>query len=245
MASSEARHGENEIRAFRIFANAANLTIIPASIEKRRPPEPDILCCLTNGSKVAFELVEIVDPKNAAFLGTAPRLAALIEKAYQDMPQILRQRFDTRFENSPLSFEFRIGASRNLIEAGLPAIMAEIANQSSNDDREWVFSSPVTKLLISVRRRGRVDVSGRPSFNVAGEFAHTDLVIERVLAKISKTFQTDYPIELLAYFGGLGWNMPINWIEPLRAALVFNGLGPFRRIWILGHSNIDFVFPEE
>jgi hypothetical protein len=244
MASPEGRHGEKEIRVFRTFATEANLGIIPASIEKRHPPEPDILCRLTDGSKLAFELVEIVDPKNAAFLGSAPRLAALIEKAYQDMPHNLRLRFDSKFVNSTLSFEFQMGASRNLIEARLPSIMAELANQPSGNDREWVFSSRVSKILVSVRRRGRVEVSGRPSFNLAGEFAHDDLVVERVLAKISKTFRTDYPVELLAYFDVLGWNKPIGWIEPLRAALVSVGLGPFRRVWIVEQSRIDFVFPQ-
>ncbi len=38
------------------------------SIQKRDPPEPDILCRLDDGNYVAFELVEICHPENIALL---------------------------------------------------------------------------------------------------------------------------------------------------------------------------------
>ena len=41
------------------------------SVEKRSPPEPDILCTLQSEGTVAFELVEMCDPQLAKSIATA------------------------------------------------------------------------------------------------------------------------------------------------------------------------------
>jgi|SRR6516165_6562975 hypothetical protein len=204
MHNRQVRHEEKELRAFKAFAGTVDLGIVMNSIQKRDPPEPDILCRLENGSHVAFELVEILNPRNAAFVGGAPRLSALIEDAYNQMPPDLKQKFDARFVNSPISFRFQASASQNLIKSRLPTIMAEIANQNTDDDQNWEFSDGVRKVLASARRRGRVDVSGRPSFNIAGEFSPEDDVVRLILGKMSKTYQSDHPIELPMLNRGAG-----------------------------------------
>ena len=63
---------EDEIRAFRHFLQKADINIDPDSIVKRQPPEPDILCRLADGSRLAFELVELVNRKNVAGFEAAP-----------------------------------------------------------------------------------------------------------------------------------------------------------------------------
>jgi hypothetical protein len=68
---SRGKQDENEVRAFQDFVAQARLPVVPESVQKRDPPEPDILCRLKNGEQLAFELVEICHPKNAAFLGGA------------------------------------------------------------------------------------------------------------------------------------------------------------------------------
>lgn len=243
MKKSKGKQDENEVRAFKDFVAQARLPVIPESIQKRDPPEPDILCRLENGKQLAFELVEICHPKNAAFFGGSFSLASLIEKTYQNLPTEIKARFDERFVNMPLSFEFRSEASRNQIGARLRGILNELADQVSSKDEDWVFSNNTRKVLLSVRNRGRVDTAGRPSFNLAGSFAPDDVVVERVISKLRKTYETPHPVELVAYFGGRAWGHSRKWIQPLQNAVSSTGLGPFRRIWVLGWSEIEFVFP--
>jgi hypothetical protein len=50
-----------ERSVFRDFAEAARLPLVRGSIESRPPPEPDILCTVEGGTRVAFELVCLVD----------------------------------------------------------------------------------------------------------------------------------------------------------------------------------------
>jgi len=59
-----------ERRKFRAAAELAGLQIVLRSIRSRRHPEPDILCTLRNGERVAFELVELVDPDIARIEST-------------------------------------------------------------------------------------------------------------------------------------------------------------------------------
>jgi hypothetical protein len=63
--ASERKKGEAEVALFLRFLDASNLPIDRSSIEKRPPPEPDILCAHQTEGKIAFELVELCDPRLA------------------------------------------------------------------------------------------------------------------------------------------------------------------------------------
>lgn len=63
--ASEHVKGETEVAVFMRFLEASQLPIDPGSIEKRSPPEPDILCTHRLEGAVAFELVEMCDPRFA------------------------------------------------------------------------------------------------------------------------------------------------------------------------------------
>ena len=54
--SNEAKKSKVELDVFQEFTERSGLNIIPNSIEKRNPPEPDILCRISDGETVAFEL---------------------------------------------------------------------------------------------------------------------------------------------------------------------------------------------
>ena len=62
---SERDKGDDEIDAFLRFVKAANLSIDVSTIEKRNPPEPDLRCVHEVDGAIAFELVELCDPKMA------------------------------------------------------------------------------------------------------------------------------------------------------------------------------------
>jgi len=55
--ASELVKGETEVAVFLRFLEASHLPIYWNSLEKRFPPEPDILCAHQSEGVVAFELV--------------------------------------------------------------------------------------------------------------------------------------------------------------------------------------------
>jgi hypothetical protein len=60
MTKEEAKAAE-EYAVFQAFAAAARLSVVAGSVRSRRPPEPDIVCDLSGGERVAFELVGLED----------------------------------------------------------------------------------------------------------------------------------------------------------------------------------------
>lgn len=68
--------GEIELLFFRRFARLSGLPLDAANAEKRRPPEPDILCKHEGEGLVAFELVEICDPRLAQMITSAQKAQA-------------------------------------------------------------------------------------------------------------------------------------------------------------------------
>jgi hypothetical protein len=87
MASENAK-GETEVAVFLRFLDASQLPINRDSVEKRSPPEPDILCTHQSEGALAFELVEMCDPRFArsiakasdGYLRTSDSSASIISK---------------------------------------------------------------------------------------------------------------------------------------------------------------------
>ena len=73
---TDAEKGEIELEFFRRFAALVDLPLDANSAEKRPPPEPDILCKHEQEGYIAFELVEICDPKLAQIITDAAKSAA-------------------------------------------------------------------------------------------------------------------------------------------------------------------------
>jgi hypothetical protein len=69
--ASELAKGEMEVAVFLRFLEASHLPIDRNSVEKRSPPEPDILCTHQPGGTVAFELVEMCDSRVASSIAKA------------------------------------------------------------------------------------------------------------------------------------------------------------------------------
>jgi hypothetical protein len=69
--ASELAKGKIEVAVFLRFLDASHSPLDRNSVEKRSPPEPDILCTHHSEGAVAFELVEMCDPQLARSLATA------------------------------------------------------------------------------------------------------------------------------------------------------------------------------
>jgi hypothetical protein len=65
VARSEAHKAIHELRVFEYFLELRHLPFTPRAVEKRSPPEPDLLCTFHDGESVAFELAELCDPEIA------------------------------------------------------------------------------------------------------------------------------------------------------------------------------------
>ena len=69
--ASEHIKGKIEINIFLRFLAVSQLPISAASVEKRSPPAPDILCRHQSEGQIAFELVEMCDSNLARSIAAA------------------------------------------------------------------------------------------------------------------------------------------------------------------------------
>ena len=65
MLYDDEQKSKREFRVFQEFTERSGLAIDPDSIEKRNPPEPDMLCRVSGEGYVAFELKELCDEEIA------------------------------------------------------------------------------------------------------------------------------------------------------------------------------------
>src|SRR5438093_7395810 len=89
------------------FAKACRLAIQLDSIEKREPPEPDILCKIAREGTVAFEMVELIDQGLAQQIYESIRLQQLLEDTYQNLPTRARTAIEERFKNALVYVTFQ------------------------------------------------------------------------------------------------------------------------------------------
>jgi hypothetical protein len=146
---SEDTKGIRELEIFQDFVKRSALRIDPDSVEKRKPPEPDILCKHFDEGIIAFELVELCDPALAA-----------------------------RLNDTSLELEF-------------------------------VYTSD-------------------PSLNI-------------IRRKRTRSYQTEYPIELLCYTDGRIVTPDDVIIPTIRPYFECNP-GEFRRVWFRGDSTVEIVY---
>jgi hypothetical protein len=136
--ASEGEKGKAEVAIFLRFLEASEFPIDRSSIEKRTPPEPDILCTHRIEGKIAFELVELCDPRlakaiaelNDSYLRTSDPSALIISKK-------LRKKYQT---NAPIELlcytAGRIVTPDNVI---LPTIKPYLRSWRHTFRRAWLL----------------------------------------------------------------------------------------------------------
>ena len=191
---------------------------------------------------MAFELVEICNPANARFMFSAQRIHNAIMDAYNGLDAPSRNSFERRFVNRPLRFYFRPEASLVRIKTILPALLIELLSATPTNDEFVSFSPTVAGAVIKVCFAGRLNDPGAVNFNLGGSFDPT-VPMAAFSSKLSKFYETDCPIELLAHFGGLAWGHDRQYLNALVKLLRERGLGPFRRVWVLDWEGLALEFP--
>jgi hypothetical protein len=232
---------ETEIAIFIRFVELAKLDILPESVEKRQPPEPDIRCRYASADAVAFEMVEVCNPKNSRFMFNAKPIHNALLAAHTSLPSDARAAFTRRFGARPMRFYFKPEASVALIRGVLPRLLTELSKAAPFENECARFSPRVSRAVDKVVFAGRYNDTD-VNFNLGGHY-DSWVPLEAIEAKLERTYITDSPVELLAHFGANAWGSDESFRERVSALLQTRGLGPFRRIWLMEWEGIGLVYP--
>lgn len=97
---SEQSKGINEIALFSAFVTAADLPYDLSTVEKRVPPQPDIVCAHQSEGLIAFELVEICDPTLARFNATVKEGGTYYMRTADPCVPIIRKKLSREYETT-------------------------------------------------------------------------------------------------------------------------------------------------
>ena len=122
-------------------------------------------------------------------------------------------------------------------------MLTELTTTPEIDDEFIAFSPPVSKIVVKVRLRGRLNDPDAVNFNIGDHFDPT-VPVDAISAKLTKKYQSDCPVELLAHFGAFAVGNDCSYRQPVLQLLQERGLGPFRRVWLLEWDGIGLVFPD-
>ena len=236
---------EEERDVFLRFAELYGDDIDVQTVEKRDPPEPDIRCCVA-GKPCAFELVELVDRdaarRQSRQIAMQGRLLDACDAMNSEDAAQLRQRAG----NASVSLRFTDDASARARDQTVPRILELLRGIDSHFIGD-VSPSAWWKGVIESIRITRPGIVG-PGFSVASAGYLRTPMLSSIQAKFGKTYQSDAPVELLAYHHFRRPPIPeMFWHEPLSRFLHDQTAASlFRRVWIFDYleRRIDLVVPE-
>src|SRR5688500_2290846 len=101
-ARNEAQKGMEEVETLRRFIARSGVALDPSTVEKRAPPEPDLLCQGAEGP-VAFELANLCDPEIAKVIAAGPRARTDAFSTADPSASIVRKKLRKAYTtNSPI-----------------------------------------------------------------------------------------------------------------------------------------------
>jgi hypothetical protein len=239
-----------EMFVFREFAKACLLPLQIDSASSRNPPEPDILCDLSTGEKLAFEMVEADDvTTNRAKPGESIAVTKYVKDSIK-LESAIRDSYGTavadgrltnpqRFEHHFVRVHFQDSASVKQSIAAIPDVIAFL--ETHRTDSQTIKH----KAIRSIRcvpfpdrgpYRGPLISVNQSTFNVGLS------VVDRIKSKLGKSYVTSYPIHLLVWSSSSIAAEVDFWRDDALALLRSEGMGQFAHLWVFGRSEPSVVF---
>ena len=97
---SEELKGLDEVDTLRAFIARSQLPIDPSSVEKRNPPEPDLVCRHTTEGPIAFELANLCDPEIAKVIAAGPKARTDAFSTADPSAQVVRNKLKKTYRTS-------------------------------------------------------------------------------------------------------------------------------------------------
>jgi hypothetical protein len=232
---------------FREFADVCPLLDQGYTAENRKPREPDILCTLRTGEKLAFELVSVDD-----VIDDVGNSVAKIDSEYQRLTTAIASEYKAALADKRISDSERFN---------FHTVRVSFQDQATFGQRQKAISRVIELLdergpgmhvvnegvIRSVRCEPYAECSYTgPMFAAGSTFcAVANSTVANIKTKIlEKTYKTEHPIHLLAWSDTASIAELPFWQDDLET-LLRDGTGQFDRIWVYGRGEKSIVFDSD
>lgn len=232
-SKQEKEKSEREKKIFRLFAKVCPLSILPESITKADPPNPDILCEVEGGKQIAFELGEIIDESFAMRTNESNRLQQLLITEYQNLSSNELSDFNNKFGNALIYVVFKDGISsknKSNVISSIIDILQNLPNLFSGNI--LLTDYPHLNEVLKRMSVSRGDFVG-PCFDVCNVGSFADATVPLIDKKFKKQYESSFPIDFLAYYELQPVLPQDQWVNKVNSFITKNMKGSkFNRIWI-------------
>jgi hypothetical protein len=227
------RHASRETEIFLRFARAADLAIDEASVQKRPPAEPDILCLSKTGERIAFELVELINQSYARRTSNQLKLKAKFGMAYVALEPSRKFAVEQRAGNALIHVVFEEESAYRSREEAIDPMFDVLVRLDPSFDGE-LRRRDGAELPTGVRevRITRLESRG-PFFDIDSVGFFGDPTLPAIRQKGTKEYASPFPIKLLAYYE-LQPEPPDSFWRPQLVSFIEGNsrTSPFSRVWV-------------
>ena len=239
------RHEKRETTAFEAFAKVCNLPFKVDSIEKNKPPKPDIQCEVTGNGLLAFELVEMIDRNFANMFGKQIETKKKLSRYHSNLTKEKRTRFDKLYSNAFIFPQFQNGCTLRQREILFPIIIDHLLTLEEHFEGNTFkniheYTNKLSGISIS---RGQFK---GPLFDSAIAGSIGDPAVSAISSKFGKRYKSEHPVHLLGYID-LNPMFPEDiWIPAVDDFVkAFIQKCQFEKIWIFDFqkNEIKYTYP--
>ena len=241
----EKQKSKNEIRIFKNFTELCPYSIVPDSIINKKPPEPDILCKLLDGTNIAFELAISTDESFTKLSYLTEKMEKIFYEKIEKLPKNKKEKFKNNFKNAEIFINF----NKQLLKAKINTIILKIIEHLLNLENKYegkvLFpSTSDLKSIIHVLNIFRKNIE-YPNIRCVFMSSISNPFKEVVKRKFLKNYETSADkIELILYYADI-FGYP--YLEKTEEFIKNNiKTSEFKRVWIYSvtSNKIKFVCPK-
>lgn len=223
-------HEERAI--FECFVESVGLAVAIATIESCEPPAPDILCQMTDGEWVAFELGELSDEGFRHAHGKMMEFRRLLHERVDALPVAVRARFLHEFRDARIDVDFNPAVSMHHFPNAILELYTWLVDRELKND--VVMSSELPRSIANAI--GAVKITRHRPQMIEPSLGMRVLPppIALITKKAKARYVTEHPIELLLHSF---FPLPDAWIEEYGQRLRdMIDASSFRRLWVFSPS---------
>jgi hypothetical protein len=223
---------ESERAHFEMFCEAARLPLIPESIEQPDPPAPDLVAELEGSGRVAFELVRLNDPDHLTRFRLMQQMPGFLERQFAALPAERRLALTARYIDAEIIIDFQGAATLAQRRRVLPYVWVVLEGLPDGHQGKVDLYGREPPAELALMWINRIRTDGRARFRSQTTGFVLPLRVEEIERKLRKRYETDHPLELLAYVEN---GEMAHLADAARITEVVERLLPksqFRRVWV-------------
>jgi hypothetical protein len=219
-----------ERAAFERFCDASELQILDGTFEQPPDPAPDIRATIVGQGPIAFELVCLDDDASQERLNLMGDAQALTLQYHQALHPDRRAAFDTAFGDAYMMIAFLSTSGKRGVRKALPALFETLMRLPKGAKGQVLNHYSVRAEGVERVNIARDSSIQGPEFTTSTGGFVGSLNLAKLEEKLGKTYQSDAPIELLAYAAEIS-----RMSDDARIPEILDQMMPdsvYRRVWI-------------